>query len=391
MSARKDWEETLKQETFDLPDATWQRMENDLRGWLVQQHRSEPVTPPSVWSRWLAGFGFARIGWALATLALVGGLGWWGLQPRASGNPAAFAWTVGQVLESTGVNHWNWVSERTKIQGRNARLVLDGDSEGAIKIRLERGEATFRVGHRLPQESFQVAVGACQVHVVGTVFSVGLDSLDSWVAVEEGRIRLQAGNSERLVDSGHSARCSELRSMGSVRHTDTTPDPRTALAPTSLPGRVVNTGSKTVSVADSIEVPSCVAGRECTEILSRFVRSNPSHPAVPEVAMRWGRLALAAHDSRDALVAFGEAARSPALAPLARLESIRVRVQELGQIEPSGPALDSLVASLKPGSETWREALRLRAQVCQKSGDTAGEQAVRTMLQGARTAGTKAR
>lgn len=375
-----DWEKTLREGSFDLPEATWQRMENDMRAFLAARSReaARPLAPS--WrerlSTWLA-LPSLRWGVGLASLALIGLL--------VLGNRAGFlqpgdlAWSAGESLEAAGLSRWNWKEGRCRIEGTDAKLVLRTASAGDIRIGLERGEATFRVEHRRPEESFTVDLGDCQVHVVGTVFTVGVDSLKQWVAVEEGKIRFANAVGQRLVGKGQSSVCGEWGSERPQTEAVAVPEPVAEPAPVA-----VATPSKTVPVPakTDIAVPSCLAGDACIAELSDFVRNHPDHPAVGQVALRWARLASGKGDHRDALVAYATALeKDPSASSLTRLEWYRTKVIGLGQTAGVADSLDRWIGSLPAGGAVWRDAVGLRREVARRLGDESTVKRLEAQLQ----------
>jgi len=374
MSEHRDWERTLKETSFDLPESTWLRMENDMRGWLAREAREAGAAkvPRGRWDRILQGWRGWGLGLAGAAAACAVGLGAWVWTAAPLGNDR-ISWAVGQALDSRGRADWNWTDERCRIEGNNARLVLSERSDSSVGIQIQRGEATFHVQHRRSGESFAVEVGDCKVHVVGTVFTVGVDSLRPWVAVQEGRIRLDHPRFQRFVGSGQTSTCSEdgprgTSTAGQVAPPSMKPD-AASVAESAPYGKTVARPSP-VRAADSVVVPSCQTGPGCVRELSEFVYNHRNHPAAAGVALRWARLATREGDDRDALVAYGFASASPALADLARLESLRLRARGLSQEKAVADSLDGWIPRLSSGSATWRSAWMLREEVARRLGDS---------------------
>ena len=367
--AERDWERTLKETTYDLPEETWQRLENDLRGWLARETRTA-ARPRTWYEPVLNGFRSWRVGFAGAVAAIAIAFGAWFWI-----SPDRLSWAPGQALDVQGNARWNWTARRCRIEGRNARLVLASEGENEVGIVLERGEATFHVQHRRPDESFTVDLGDCKVHVVGTVFTVGVDSLRPWVAVQEGRIRLEHPGFQRYVDAGQKSTCRE------------SPVPGASVAVESLPPTAVATApappvaaAPVAKAPDSVVVPSCQEGAACIRTLSDFVRAHPDHPATAGVAMRWARLASRGGDSRDALVAYGIASTSPALVDQARLESLGIRSEQLSQDKAVADSLEAWIPHLRVGSATWHQAWSLRAEVARRLGDAESAERARKAL-----------
>ena len=378
MSAERDWERSLRETSYDLSEEKWQKLENDMRAWLVQEARRPAQAPPLLdrAKSWLRRWGLVVVGGA--AIASVGfGLVMPGVSRTA---PATFAWRPGQVLDAKGRSQWDWREARTRMEGENARMVLSEVAGGKIAIRLERGSATFHVQHRQPEESFRVDVGDCQVHVVGTVFTVGIDSLDSWVQVEEGRIRMEGAGRSRFVDAGSTTKCKDIGGSAASR-IDTASPPRRE--------RTATVAASGVSIAKSpapIEVPRCSGGPGCVEQLSAFVRNHPEHAASAEVALRWARISARTGDARDALVAFSIAAGSPTFAGVARMESLRLRMERLSQDRMVADSLDAWIPALPTGSALWQAAWRLRAEVARRQGDEALERRASRELSGTASA-----
>jgi len=380
----KNWENVLREGSFDLPEASWQRMENDMRAFLAAQAREAAKPKPVTLTQRLRGWfvlpsvrwGIGAASCALIALAFVS-------RGSLTGHAERFAWVPGQALEAEGRGEWNWTEGRCRIQGLHSRLMLRQASASGIEIDLERGQATFQVEHRLPDESFSVKVGDCQVHVVGTTFTVGVDSLKQWVAVEEGKIRFESLRGQRFVSKGQSSTCSELGAGATRVAADSSPlvaEPADTKAVAAVATHSVS--SKPV-VQPELQVPSCTAGDECIAELSTFVRSHGDHSAAGEIALRWARLAARKGDYRDALVAYGFASSRAGTSDIARLEIFQTKVRGLGQTIPVRDSLDRWIEALPVGSATWREALALRKEVARKTGDGETVQRIDSRLQSA--------
>lgn len=385
----KNWEETLAQTNFDLSEAAWQRMENDMRAFLVAESRKTahaPVAAPAWHVRLVGWFARPAARWGVALSCCVLLVAAFFGRSTMSAKPAAFAWVPGQVLEGSGRQEWSWTEGRCRIQGNNTRMVLRKSTGNEIGIELERGEATFQVDHRRPDEAFSVKVGDCQVHVVGTTFTVGIDSLEQWVAVEEGQIRFEGPKGRRMIAQGESGICSELGSTGVASHDTVAPR-----AVESAANAVVADarGRKSGPAVPAIVVPSCTAGEACIQELSAFVRGHSDHPAAAEIALRWARLASAKGDHRDAMVAYSFAiARGGEMATLAKMESYGIRIRSMNQTKGMADSLDAWIEQLPSGGAVWREALSLRKEVARRTGDVATVARIDARLQSAPKAET---
>lgn len=270
-------------------------------------------------------------------------------------------------------------------------MVLRQASAGEIGIDLERGEATFKVEHRRPDETFSVKVGECRVRVVGTTFTVGIDSLEQWVAVEEGKIRFENARGHRYVSAGQSSVCREVgRGDAVATSRDSAAVP---VASTSEPSgsKALETGSRKSVAASAavpeIAVPACQAGEGCIQELSDFVRSHPGHAAVPEIALRWARLAAAKGDNRDALVAYGiVVGKGGASAATAKLESFRLRIRSMAREDGLSDSLRSWIAGLPEGGALWKDAMGLKRDLARRAGDQAEVERIEKLLRGTSTA-----
>lgn len=361
-----DWERTLREGRFDLPEATWQRMENDMRGFLAARSREATQAANPTWrerlAAWLA-LPSLRWGVGLAGLALIG---LFTVQNRHELlRPATLAWAPGETLDAQGSVQWNWTAGRSRIEGRDAKLVLRASTDRGIQIDLQRGEATFHVQPRRPDESFSVDLGDCQVQVVGTVFTVGVDSLKQWVSVEEGKIRFANERGQRMVAEGESSVCGEWGAAAAPSRPDTVAASVPVDVRAAQPAKAA-----TLPAVTEIVAPACVAGDACIAELSRFVNGHPEHPAVGQIALRWARLASRKGDHRDALVAYGAALeKEPEASSMTRLEWYRTKVVGLGHTTNVSDSLDRWIETLPKSGQVWREAVGLRREVARRLGD----------------------
>jgi ferric-dicitrate binding protein FerR (iron transport regulator) len=79
-------------------------------------------------------------------------------------------------------------------------------AHGAVRIGLESGRVDATVAPRAPDEPFAIVTPQLTVVVVGTRFSVVVDSGVSTVSVEHGRVRVEKDGMSVLVGSGESIR-----------------------------------------------------------------------------------------------------------------------------------------------------------------------------------------
>ncbi|HOX53346.1 MAG TPA: FecR domain-containing protein, partial [Fibrobacteria bacterium] len=293
-------------------------------------------------------------------------------------------WEAGQARVFDGGQQVAWEDARCEVQGTNAHLTLSRMDEQTIQLRMDQGQATFHVQPRRAGETFQVDLAKdCQVQVVGTTFTVGVDSLKAWVDVQEGRVRLQAAGEGQFVDPGARAQCPDSR-KASANPMPKSDSARTEDAPPTIPVAA----SQPVSV--QVEVPACNEPGPCVTVLSNFVRQHPGHPAVSEVALRWGRLAARGGDPRDALVGYSHV-KSPVLAPMARLESLQLRAREFGEQAAVADSLDRWLAGLKESHPLFKPVAQLRVELYRRQGNDSGARSLEERISGSATAQTRGR
>lgn len=124
--------------------------------------------------------------------------------------------------------------------------------------------------------------------------------------------------------------------------------------------------------------------------LSNFVRQHTEHPAVSEVALRWGRLATRGGDPRDALVGYSHVT-SPVLRPLARLEAMQLRAREFGEQVAVADSLDHWLSALKTSDPIWKPVAQLRVELYRRQGDDSGARRLQERISGAATAESRGR
>lgn len=385
MSIERDWEKTLHEGQFDLPAETWQRMENDMRGWLAREARHNAVPQPAAQRGWLARIlRPSRWGAALAGLAIAG-VAFHFVQGRTE----RIDWEQGQARVLDHQKRLHWSQARAEVQGSLARLTLARMDDQVVEVRLDGGQATFHVQPRRAGESFLVDLAKdCQVQVVGTAFTVGVDSSNAWVSVQEGRVRLLTAGADRFVAGGERAVCSvpPVSPNAAASATDT-PAPELASASVVSKATGVQAG---IAVRDTVQVPSCNEPGPCIGVLSAFVQRHPDHSAVSEVSLRWGRLAARAGDPRDALVGYSHV-HSSVLAPIARIEAAELRVRELGQTKEMADSLDRWLGQLNPSNALWKRVASLRVEVHHRQGDESGARRLQEKINGVSTAESRGR
>ncbi|MBK8801771.1 MAG: FecR domain-containing protein [Fibrobacteres bacterium] len=383
MSAERDWERTLREDQYDLPAESWQRMENDMRSWLAAQSRNANASPAVTRAPWWSALlRPSRWGVALAGIALAGIV-----YHFQAATPDQLVWQPGQQRFFDGPNSSEWAEARCEVQGSQAHITLARLDEQVVQLRLDQGQATFLVKPRRVGETFQVDLTKdCLVQVVGTAFTVGKDSLSAWVTVKEGRVRLQVAGDGQFVDRGGRAQCPSPEE--SVGQGSATTDSSLKDSGEKVAGGAAT--HLTVAVPSLVAVPSCNEPGPCVAVLSAFVRKHPDHPAVNEVSLRWGRLAARGGDPRDALVGYSHV-RSQILSPIARLEAMQLRVREFGESGPVADSLDRWLSKLKVSDPIWRQVTGLRLEIFRRQGNDSSARRLQEQILEASTAESRGR
>lgn len=383
MNAPSRWEDILKESRFDLSQDRWEAMEARLRQ-QIREDRAPAISTTaheSLASRlrnllddlsdWLSP---APVRWAGAgALALVAlGLGLW-MRPQNAVQTVAsegLQWTPGQTLEAVGRMEWDWTSGRSRISLQDGAMELQGDSDGHIRIHVSRGTATFAVGHRSPDESFQVGFGACRIEVVGTAFTIRTDSAHSSASVEEGRVRFLGPGIDRHLDAGQELSCTAPRG-GSVARTESLPVAKAPVPQPRQPSAIAGPSEADIAFG-KVSIACRSEGTICTEARADFVRRHPSDARSTELGWAWGEAAKAAGDFRDALFAWDVASRSDKRIGLrATLAAVELRLGSLPDAERAAKDLDRILPRLEPGSTLWLRAWTLRRQAAQTLGQSA--------------------
>ncbi len=148
-------------------------------GQSMNEAASELAGKPAVTRKaWL------RLAWAAGIIGVALGLAWVGyLRPRAG---HVYATAIGE--------------HATISLSDGSTLELDSDSRARVQftansrlVRLDRGEAFFRVVHNA-RRPFWVLAGGAWVRDVGTAFNVDLDADGVRVTVSEGEVKVGAVN-----------------------------------------------------------------------------------------------------------------------------------------------------------------------------------------------------
>lgn len=100
-------------------------------------------------------------------------------------------------------------SQRTMLEdgstyeliSQQTQVIVDEVSAARMRLRIETGQARFRVTHR-PERTFQVRCGDVEVSVLGTVFSVERAGERTRVKVDEGRVKVAWPGESALLELG---------------------------------------------------------------------------------------------------------------------------------------------------------------------------------------------
>ena len=88
---------------------------------------------------------------------------------------------------------------------------VDANQRGAYRVRLERGRIAAAIGPRGSDEPLAVVTPQLAVVVVGTRFWVEVSHDTTFVAVEEGRVRIERGEHTVFLGAGDSIRSDDPR------------------------------------------------------------------------------------------------------------------------------------------------------------------------------------
>lgn len=382
-----NWEDILKASRFDLPQAKWDAMEARLRERIREERTTASIleSRPTLADRFRNAlealedlFAPPQVRWAGAGalgLVLVG-IGLW-LRPEAPAVAVAdtsLRWVAGQTLQAVGRKEWDWTSGRSHITLRDGAMHLQSDSAGRIEIQVASGTASFQVDHRKPEESFRVGFGSCHIEVVGTAFTITVDSATASASVQEGRVRFLGEGRDQLLDAGQELSCT--RPVGGAGSDDTAiPEAIAPAAPPSVAKRPVAVAvAAAPSAADiafaRIEQLCKAQGPSCTEARADFVRRFPNDSRSAELGWAWGESAKAAGDFRDALFAWDVASRSTKRIGLrATIATVELRLGPLPDASRASGDLDRILPKLDVGSTLWVRAWTLRREAARILGE----------------------
>lgn len=374
MRPEQDWERLLGETLFDLPKERWAALEVDLLrrvrepeaakvGWLERM---------SAW--WQASFRPLAVGVSMAGLLI--SVGWWMLRSPAAPMPAQAGiqrlerWEAGEVLHSDTLRTLAWGGARCtlSLQGDVRRL----ESEEGTRLRLESGSVRFGVEPRRPGEVFSVEFGSCKATVVGTAFTLRVDSAGSWAGVEHGKVKVETGSGwSRFLVKGEGWSCREPAAAAPARSESPTPSGTGSVAAgNAVPRQAVAKGDlEWKTLWEGCKNPS----DRCLEGLAAYLREHPTGARAAQAALLWADRSQQAGDLRDALYALDLAAHAQAgeASFEARLRIVSLKARELRQKDLALKELDALLGSLADEGQMSR-ARSLRQELGGEKGNGAG-------------------
>jgi len=179
----------LNAKAYESLAATWEELVQSgplVRAVSFGQAMSVSALLPPPRRRWM----FAVVAACIAAVALIAGGYWWQFKAEtlfqtAVGEHASVSLPDGSSLELNS----------------NSLARVDYSAQARI-IRLERGEAFFRVSHDI-HRPFWVVAGHSWVRAVGTAFNVYLRSADVEITVSEGTVKVAAARPIQQAPSDH--------------------------------------------------------------------------------------------------------------------------------------------------------------------------------------------
>lgn len=364
MNPERDWESQLRGLEYDLPKERWARLEVDL----LRRIREPEAVPGRMqriaawWKRTSVWLRPAPVAAGFACLFLA--MGWWFL--RSHGNVPVVAqlktldsWAAGTVLHSDTLEPMAWTAARctVSLKGDVRRL----ESPVGARLRLENGSVRFGVQPRHAGEPFVVEFGDCRATVVGTAFSLQVDSSGARASVEHGKVRIDGGRGLLgFLTQGQSMVCRETAGSAGLpakRDSAIKPSPASGALAAPLSAR---DDSEWEALWNGCKTPS----DRCLEDLSTYLRRHPTGEKAAKAASLWAERAKARGDFRDALYALDLAAHAGAgeLSFQARLDACVLKARELHQETQAIKDVDALLGSLPEGARKVRAA-QLRAQL----------------------------
>ena len=310
----------------DLSDLSWARVERRLWSEL---DRTPDVAP----ARAAVRVGRRRWPWlaagVLVAAAAIAVVAW-----PAAHDPARS--TTSRVATAHAATEVTFGDAAITVAPSSA-VLLQGEADRGAAVVLERGSATFAVAPRRGRPPFQVLVGAVQVRVIGTRFTVTRSGDDARVDVADGEVEVVAWGRREVLLAGASWSSDGVREAavggsatvtnpGGVAAAHFLPSPAPApVEPPPGPAAVTRARPPAssaprvqpqVAVPPAAEVPAPVAAAAVTELRRRFEAASDLEVRDPAAALRayralssdrgpWGANALFA----AARLAFGQGDR----------------------------------------------------------------------------------
>jgi hypothetical protein len=227
-----------------------------------------------------------------------------------------------------------------------SRLVIDEYGDSLVRVSLRQGEAQFQVTH-VPSRHFDVLVAGYEISVVGTRFSVKLESASHvTVHVEQGKVSVRTRNApgdEKVLSSGES-------------WTD---------VPVSSPPSSIDPSNDTAPEIDkSLDTPALQAAPSALSVNpkalfaavpSGSVRSADAGPKELFELAELSRINGKLRDSAEALNKLRRTYRSDPRAGLASFELGRLRMDAFGDLTGGAEALHDAIR-LSPGASFREDA-----------------------------------
>lgn len=169
------------------------------------------------------------------------------------------------------------LADGSQIELNRGAIVTEHYSSGERRVRLERGEAHFKVA-KDPARPFFVEVGGVTVRAVGTAFNVRLDSASVEVIVTEGTVQVGAvapnRPDERAVEGNGPYLKANERTV--VSFAPSAPPPQvTAVPPAEIEARL----AWQPRLLDFTDAP-------LAEIVAEFNRRNPVRLMIEATSLR---------------------------------------------------------------------------------------------------------
>lgn len=222
---------------------------------------------------------------------------------RVPAGQAVLRWAGGAALSAVETRPSDarrvvQLSDGTRIALEpGTRLVPREVSSARAGFALERGVARFEVAPQ-GERRFEVSAGPLRVTVVGTAFTISAGTLQTRVAVEHGRVRVESPAGERMLGAGQSWQWPEPTAAAASAARQSV----TAVGKSTPPA---NEPTRSEDVARGAELPSAqqllqlsdgarAAGRpaEAARALERLLQLHAADPQASLAALTLARLRL---------------------------------------------------------------------------------------------------